>query len=106
MSARGSVYSSCGCRYPAADWEQVPAARHGSRYLSLKLPAGLTGGTARVHHPRVCHIAINGYDAVMAPRTARLVRWSATRKTGPEIKLPIAPFTVTVKSNRKEGIVR
>ena len=27
---------------------------------------------------------------------------TATRKTGPEIKLPIASFTLTVKSNRKE----
>ena len=34
--------------------------------------------------------------------SARLVRWSAARKTGPEIKLPIALLTLTVKSNRKE----
>ncbi len=38
--------------------------------------------------------------------SARLVRWSATRKTGPEIKLPIAPFTPTVKSNARKGTVR
>ena len=35
-------------------------------------------------------------------RITRLIRWSATRKTGPEIKLPIAPFMLTVKSDSEE----
>jgi integrase len=54
MSARGSVYSWCGCRDPATGGRlgsrclQRGRPGHGSWYLSLELPAGLDGRRRRI----------------------------------------------------------
>jgi Phage integrase, N-terminal SAM-like domain len=54
MSARGSVYSWCGCRDPATGGRlgsRCPRRGkpgHGSWYLSLELPAGLDGRRRRI----------------------------------------------------------
>src|SRR6516162_6234835 len=54
MSARGSVYSWCGCRDPVSGGRlgsrcpQRGRPGHGSWYLSLELPAGLDGQRRRI----------------------------------------------------------
>ena len=54
MSARGSVYSWCGCRDPVTGGRlgsrcpQRGKPGHGSWYLSLELPAGLDGHRRRI----------------------------------------------------------
>ena len=54
MSARGSVYSWCGCRDPVSGGRlgsrcpQRGRPGHGSWYLSLELPAGLDGHRRRI----------------------------------------------------------
>jgi hypothetical protein len=54
MSARGSVYSWCGCRDPVTGGRlgsRCPLRGkpgHGSWYLSLELPAGLDGHRRRI----------------------------------------------------------
>ena len=54
MSARGSVYSWCGCRDPetgrrlGSRCPQRGKLGHGSWYLSLELPAGLDGHRRRI----------------------------------------------------------